>query len=111
MTPAIQPKIEPLLTLGGHQPRWRGDGAELFYIGSDGALMAVPVNVSTQRNALDIGTETALFTPGIFALTPTLNHEYAVSRDGQRFLVHVVAEEATRVPITVVVNWAAALSQ
>lgn len=28
---------------GGHSPRWRGDGQELFYVAADGTLMAVPV--------------------------------------------------------------------
>ena len=28
------------LTTGGEQPRWRGDGKELFYLSSDGKMMA-----------------------------------------------------------------------
>lgn len=28
---------------GGTQPRWRGDGKELFSLSSDGQLMAVPI--------------------------------------------------------------------
>jgi len=30
-------------TNGGVQPRWRRDGKELFYLGLDRKLMAVPV--------------------------------------------------------------------
>jgi Tol biopolymer transport system component len=29
---------------GGTEPRWRGDGKEIFYIAPSGMLMAVPVN-------------------------------------------------------------------
>jgi Tol biopolymer transport system component len=28
---------------GGEQPRWRGDGRELFYLSSDDKMMAAPV--------------------------------------------------------------------
>src|SRR5262249_31672935 len=30
---------------GGEQPRWRGDGKELFFLGGDGKMMAVAVKV------------------------------------------------------------------
>jgi Tol biopolymer transport system component len=32
---------------GGEQPRWRGDGKELFYLSSDGNVMAAPVSTGT----------------------------------------------------------------
>ena len=31
---------------GGEQPRWRGDGKELFYVAADGKMMAVPIKAS-----------------------------------------------------------------
>jgi hypothetical protein len=34
-----------------------------------------------------------------------------VSPDGKRFLVNTIAEEAARVPITVVVNWTSELKR
>jgi hypothetical protein len=30
-------------TAGGYEPRWRGDGRELYYLSLDRKLMAVPV--------------------------------------------------------------------
>ena len=36
---------------------------------------------------------------------------YDVSPDGQRFVVNTLVEEAAAVPITLVVNWATALSR
>ena len=47
-------------TAGGSQPRWRPDGKELFYVGLDGRLMAVPIAVGADRQ-LEAGTAVALF--------------------------------------------------
>jgi Tol biopolymer transport system component len=98
---------------GGAQPRWSRDGKELFYLapseqrGPLATLMAVPVN----GNGPDfrVGTPQALF-----AFRPAgTRYVYDVSPDGQRFLVNRQAEEEAAVPspITVVVNWAAALKR
>ena len=35
-------------TGGGEQPRWRRDGKELFYLSSDGKMMAAPVTTGDQ---------------------------------------------------------------
>jgi hypothetical protein len=35
--------------------------------------------------------------------------QYAVTADGQRFLVNTATEQAASAPITVVVNWAAGM--
>src|SRR5215467_8363462 len=43
---------------GGEQPRWRGDGKELFYLSSDSKMMAVPV---TTGATFDAGAPVALF--------------------------------------------------
>ena len=47
-------------TAGGTQPRWSPDGKELFYVGLDGRLMAVPIAVGADRQ-LEAGTAVALF--------------------------------------------------
>ena len=47
-------------TAGGSQPRWRPDGKELFYVGLDGRLMAVPIAVGADRQ-LEPGAAVALF--------------------------------------------------
>src|SRR5262249_42966736 len=43
---------------GGLEPRWRGDGKELFYRALDGTLMAVPTNLNSGS---DPGVPVALF--------------------------------------------------
>jgi serine/threonine protein kinase len=88
---------------GGAQPLWRKDGKELFYLGLDGKLMAIP---TTTGAAFDAGAAVSLFQVPI-SVDPVID-QYAVTRDGQRFLFGVVVG-ASAAPITVLVNWAAGL--
>jgi serine/threonine protein kinase len=73
--------------------QWRRDMRELFYLGPDNSVMALPIAV--EGAALKAGTPVALFTapPGGFA----------ASADGQRFLVSTVTADAA--PITLLLNW------
>jgi serine/threonine protein kinase/Tol biopolymer transport system component len=93
---------------GGVRPRWRPDEKELFYIASDRKLTAVPV-VDAQ-GAFATGTPTALFEIP-FEPSNVNSYPYDVSRDGQRFLVITPPQEAKETPITVVLNWTAALKK
>jgi Tol biopolymer transport system component len=94
---------------GGAQPRFRADGRELFYIGLDAKLIAVPIALKDGGETPDLGTPVALFQTRIAGgpiLTPgPVRHQYAVARDGQRFLINVVTEEAVSAPIDLIVNW------
>jgi serine/threonine protein kinase/Tol biopolymer transport system component len=96
----------PISTSGGNYPRWSGNGRELFFVGRDGRLMAAAVDGRGQE--FDVGSLRSLF-----AIRPntTGRYPYDVSADGQRFLVNAVVEAAAQAPITLVVNWAAALRQ
>ena len=90
-------------TGGGNHPRWRRDGRELFYYTGDGKLMAAPVRSgeSFEVGAPDLLFEFRAWTLGdIFA-------PYAVTGDGQRFLINTVVEMEPNAPLTVVVNWGA----
>jgi WD40-like Beta Propeller Repeat len=49
----------PVSTAGGTDPRWRADGKELFFVGLDAKLMAVPVG--TSGATFEAGSPTALF--------------------------------------------------
>ena len=46
---------------GGSHPVWRADGKELFYLGADGTMMAVPIDATGQ---FDAGVPQALFPTG-----------------------------------------------
>jgi serine/threonine protein kinase/dipeptidyl aminopeptidase/acylaminoacyl peptidase len=88
---------------GGKFPRWRRDGRELFYMNSDNRMMVVGVDGSGQM--FRAGAETALFD----TMPIGANWPYDVTADGQRFLISSRAEQASSTPITVVVDWTAAL--
>ncbi len=86
---------------GGSQPRWRGDGRELFYISPDSKLMAVEVGT---RPSLEVGPPHVLFQTRILPLIEARNH-YDAAADGQRFVVNSRRPEDASLPITVVSAW------
>ena len=109
--PAGGGKYQVSTGAGGTQARWRRDGKEMFYIGGDGNLMAV--NVKTE-GAFEADTPRGLFNPRIFFGATNAYFRYDVAKDGQRFLaisVDTGAEGSGPAPITVVVNWQAALKR
>ena len=89
----------------GTSPQWRRDGEELFYVGADQKLTAVPVKLGA---TVEAGTPQPLFPiPQLGA-----GFGYAPMRDGQRFLVNVPAGgEAAAQPMTVVTTWTAGLKK
>jgi Tol biopolymer transport system component len=97
-------------TTGGLQPRWRRDGREIFYVATDGKLMAAAVQGG---GAFQAQTPVALFQTPLNGLTfaPGGSRQYEVSADGQRFLVNMPVSLTASTPITVVLNWAAALKK
>jgi Tol biopolymer transport system component len=91
---------------GGEQPTWSGDGKELFFLAPDSRMMAATVDTTRQFEA---GTPRALFV--VPALGPSNFRQYAVSKDGKRFLMNLRNEPATATPLTVVVNWLATIQK
>ena len=102
---------------GGVQSRWRQDGRELFYrvIGSGGPVSMMAATVEPAGSGLRIGIPTRLFdfqASTLLHAPPTVT--YAVTADGQRFLVaHAQGETTTafELPLTVIVNWDAAIKR
>lgn len=91
---------------GGSQPRWRGDGKELFYLAADSKLMAA--EIKEKGASLEIGNVRPLFqAPPASVLA--FGVVYDASADGKRFLINTVAEQESSEPITLVINWTAAL--
>ena len=88
---------------GGHKPRWRHDGKELFYLSLDGKMMSVPVKMSA--TTFEPGVPVPLFETNISGFMP-----YDVAPNG-RFLINTVtgASTANSSTITVVLNWEARL--
>jgi hypothetical protein len=86
---------------GGFEPRWRGDGAELFYLTAEGALMALRLQTGARFEA---GEPLRLFREqGLRTGSTPFDLAYLPTRDGQRFLVKIPAEGP--VPMTAVRNW------
>jgi Tol biopolymer transport system component len=101
--PAASGKV-PISTSGGVQPVWTHDGSELFYIALDGRLMSVPIRFS--GNEVEASAPVPLFMTHVGPLTASLVQQYyAVSQDGQRFLMSTIADDSTTSPITVILNW------
>jgi eukaryotic-like serine/threonine-protein kinase len=99
---------------GGIGPRWRGDGRELFYVAPDGTVMSVPLHVDAVGKTIEPGVPLRLFRPsiaygGLIPSDGSTHQQYAVTGDGQRFLVNTVVGEPTAPPIRIVLNWQAAL--
>jgi len=79
---------------------WRKDGKELFYLSPDYSIVSVPFE-STDPPL--IGQPKPLFRAAVNT-SSTRNH-YAVTPDGQRFLINVEDQSSYVSPITVMVNW------
>jgi Tol biopolymer transport system component len=99
---------------GGEQPRWRGDGEELFFAGEDGKMMAVPVKARVPSGpgttpSFEAGSPQPLFETHVVGLGGSV-HDYDVTADGKRFLV-ATESGVTTSRLTVVVNWAAGLTR
>jgi hypothetical protein len=90
---------------GGGQPKWRADGRELFYRSLRGPMMAVAVRESAE--GLEVALPTELFEAGD-PLAP-VSDSYAVSADGQRFLVRMRVGDAADQRIHLVTNWTSML--
>ena len=87
---------------GGTEPRWRGDGKEIFYLGPTGTLTAVPVST---LGTFSTGSPAPLFQfHGRAAISSTDVFSYDVSKDGKRFLVNRYVKPASIAPLTVVLN-------
>ena len=87
---------------GGRTPQWRRDGRELFYVGSDNAMMAVAIEPGA---AFASGTPVRLFRGNYFlGGANSIGRTYDVAPDGRRFLMIQPDPSATRA-IAVVQHW------
>ncbi len=87
---------------GGSEPRWRGDGKEIFYIAPSGTLMAVPVNGGT---TFVTGQPAPLFQiHGRAPISSTDIFTYDVAKDGKRFLVNRYVKPEHVPPLTILLN-------
>ncbi len=89
---------------GGTLAKWRADGKELIFRAPNGSPMAV--DVSATGAAFQAGVPKQLF-----VLPPNVG-DWDVTADGKRFLAAVPpGQQTAQTPITVVLNWQAALQK
>jgi eukaryotic-like serine/threonine-protein kinase len=86
---------------GGVQPRWQGDGKQLFYVGSDRRMMSVRIRTVPSFEA-------AMAVPLFTTTIPALYQGYDVTLDGSRFLAPVSGDQRPA-PLTLLLNWTHAL--
>jgi predicted Ser/Thr protein kinase len=91
---------------GGLQPLWSRDGKEIFYAALDGRLMAVPVSTGAGFSA---GEPQPLFQTSL--RLSNASRQYAVSADGQRFLMVKPTRDLDSEVFRVLVNWTPAVSR
>jgi dipeptidyl aminopeptidase/acylaminoacyl peptidase len=85
---------------GGSFPEWNAAGNELFYLDENNVVNAVSVKI--EGDGLSVSSPKPLFqTRARFGWTDP----FAVSPDGQRFLVNTVDVPVAPTPVTVVVGW------
>ena len=71
--------------------------------------MVAPVKAaSSLQPVLEVAAPQSLFQTGI---PSTLNFPYAVAADGKRFLMNIDVGDTVETPLTVVVNWLAAVNK
>jgi Tol biopolymer transport system component len=87
---------------GGVDPKWSREDREILYTAFDGEIMSVEIDAS---RGLRAGTPRPLFQ------LPEGATSWDVSSDGERFLVNVPVIKSSSVPLSVVVNWSAGLSE
>jgi dipeptidyl aminopeptidase/acylaminoacyl peptidase len=93
---------------GGNLPRWGRDGKEIFYVSPQPRLMLTVARVDGQGSALRV-----LEIQPLFPINPVgARSTYAVSPDGQRFLVNTPGANPNSAPepATIVVDWLASHS-
>jgi hypothetical protein len=93
-------------TNGGYEQRWRADGREIYYLSEDRTLMAVSVGVGAF-----FGVPVPLFQTRVPSGVTSNHTHYVPSRDSKRFLVNTQSGAELPTPITVVLNWTAALKK
>jgi hypothetical protein len=94
-------------TSGGREPAWARSGRELFFLGPDGALMAMAVDVPQSTAGFPVRTPVKILDDAQYYSSGGVNlgRTYDVSPDGARFVR--IKEQDAGVPSSIIViqNW------
>jgi hypothetical protein len=86
--------------------RWRADGRELFYLGSDGTIYAVALRRDASREGISPQPLFQISAEARAAVHAMLGFD--VSADGKRFVIPVV-NSPEKPSLTAVHNWTSLL--
>ena len=87
---------------GGTEPRWRGDGKEIYYLAPGGMLTAVAIST---EGTFSTGQPVSLFQfRGRAPISSTDTFSYDVTSDGSKFLVNRYVKPEHVDPLTIVLN-------
>jgi eukaryotic-like serine/threonine-protein kinase len=98
---------------GGEEPRWRGDGKELYFVGADAKFMAVPLRIGAgAKPSLEPASPQTLFAAPPLSHYTAYTYDYDVTVDGKQFvLATAVDRPGSSLPLNVVLNWDATLKK
>lgn len=91
---------------GGGYPIWRGDAKEIFFVTADNRVMSAEIRTGS---TFEVGVPKLLFQTS-FKITDQ-GWPYAVTADGQQFLLNANVENNNPAPMTIVLNWTAGLKK
>jgi eukaryotic-like serine/threonine-protein kinase len=89
-------------SMGGAHPMFRGDGRELFYETPDNGMMAAEV---TLGEPFKFAPPKLLFHVCNARRSDSINSDYDVTPDGNRFLFSCQSQEVRKRSITVAIRW------
>jgi len=93
----------------GMEPRWRRDGKQIFYWNTLGKLTAVDIEAGAA--SLKPGLPTPLLDLPIAESSPGITNIWDMTIDGSQVLASTGVDIAANAPITVVLNWRAAIKR
>ena len=92
---------------GGDDPTWSADGRQIYYLSPEQQMMSVPVQRSP---TFDPGAPQVLFQARVLLPGNGRSH-YAVTADGQTFILFTPSNSRSLPTTTVVVNWTAEIAK
>jgi serine/threonine-protein kinase len=101
--PSVDAWRRQISSNGGQHPLWSRDGRELFFIASDGKMMAVPIPSIRPDAPFTHERPAPLFQAGHFFVNVARN--YDLTPDGKGFIMVTNAATSERQSIAVVTNW------
>jgi hypothetical protein len=89
------------------QPQWAGDSQQMYYLSDAMGVMALPILKSSK---FDVGSPVELFRAPM-PRTLVARRYFQPTRDGQRFLVHIRANDISTTPLVLTTNWTPGLNR